>query len=93
MKTIITVTICIGLLVVSGCGQNVDWSAVGEQWNENYQRQLDRQAYGRPQIQLGPVIYPSTQQGNQSTHWQERYHEQKYWEDWRRQRGLPPYNR
>lgn len=32
MKTIITVTICIGLLVVFGCESNYTWTPTAEEW-------------------------------------------------------------
>ena len=130
MKSIITLSIFIGLLVV-GCGYNTEgynwlgydrtgfnkqgydfsgfntqgynrrgqtraeantmnaraWSNAFRQWNENYQRQLDREA-SRPEI-YSP--YPPNWPPNQSTEWQERRARQDYWDEVYRKMGIKRY--
>jgi len=73
-KFIFFITICLFLL---GCAttpyqqqqQNKTISSFFREWNKAYQRQLDRQYYGRPQITF-PYNYGQN-------YWQERYYQRK----------------
>ena len=90
MKRII---LTLSIILVCGCETNMSpqqrqiWAeAWKEGWqgvNENYQRQLDRQAYG----QYPKIIYPNQQS---SEYWQERQAEQQYWDNYRRKYNLRP---
>lgn len=100
MKTIITVTICVGLLVASGCA-NYDWSAFGRALGEYGQQQQEianqRNAQLREnardinqQLQRNAELNRQRESNRQQTYWQERRAQQEYQENWRKQHQTFP---
>jgi len=91
-----TIVLLLAVFLFSGCVPQVgrqavwsqqdrqDWQKLWRDFNENHQRQLDRQYYGQPRILHVP-------QQNRSNFFQERYYEQKLRED-RQRRFFYPNN-
>lgn len=74
MKKILTLTILAGILFVAGCSPTTPQEQIARQqfwrdFSDAYQRELDRQSYGRQ-----PVIITQPQKSN---YWQELYYQQQ----------------
>lgn len=74
------------ILALFGCNGSPQTQQFWRDFNNNYQRQLDREAYGyRPVFSPGPRSNPS------SNYWQERTAKQQALEYWRKQQGVYGY--
>jgi len=90
MKTIITVTICVGLLAASGCA-NYDWSALGRGLGEysRQQQEIANQQNAQLRENARDINLQLQRKADRNqNYWQERRAQQEYWDEYYRKMGI-----